>query len=438
MSAPILNAAPHRPKHPNRRRFGGHGTLESCYTGRDNGIGLIRHTLAVAVVVAHATSLGFGWEDLGQSQFRGQTNVGTLAVFGFFVLSGLLITRSAGRTPIGRYAWHRALRILPGLWVCLLVTAFVVAPVVALHERGTLTGFLDGPRGSLQYVWGNWFVGVRQYGIHDLLAGTTPWGRETHSSVFNGALWSLIYELTCYVLAGLVAVTGVRRWTPWLLPLAAVALYARIIADQVQSRLPVGPPAVHYGSTTLPLFGAVSHQWLMYLGFAFLLGALLEIYRHRIPIHDGLGVAAVAVLAGSLLAGGLFVAGLPALAYLLVWAAVRMPRRLRRVGRVNDYSYGIYIYGFVVQQALVTFGAARWGYVPFTALSLTATAGLGWLSWHLIERRALALKDWQPRARRTGHRPPGRSVHADEPQRHIDGRGDPQADGEHHKQPLPH
>ncbi|WP_432991002.1 acyltransferase family protein [Dactylosporangium sp. CA-233914] len=127
-----------------RHRFRSHGTLDTYYTGRDNGIGFIRLTLAGAVVVAHATSLGFGWEDLGRSLFRKQTNVGTLAVFGFFVLSGLLITRSAAHTPIGRFAWHRALRILPGLWMCLLVTAFVVAPAVALHERGTLAGFLDG------------------------------------------------------------------------------------------------------------------------------------------------------------------------------------------------------------------------------------------------------------------------------------------------------
>ncbi|GAA3233668.1 acyltransferase family protein [Dactylosporangium siamense] len=398
MPAPTSNPTRHRGRH----RFGGHGTLETCSAGRDNGMGSIRLTLAVAVVVAHATSLGFGWEDLGHSRFRSQTNVGTLAVFGFFVLSGLLITRSAARTPIGRFAWHRALRILPGLWVCLLVTAFVVAPVVALHERGTLDGFLDGPRGPVQYVWNNWFVGVRQYGIQDLLATSTPWGRETSSSVFNGALWSLIYESACYAVAGLVAVTGVLRRAPWLLPVAAAVLYLRIVADQVQSRLPVGPPAGHYGSTTLPLFGAVSHQWLMYLGFAFLLGSVLEVYRTRIPIHDGLGVAGVVVLIGSLLLGGFFVVGLPALAYVLVWAAVRAPRRLRRVGQDNDYSYGVYIYGFVVQQALATFGVARLGYAGYTAVSLLLTAGLAVASWHLVERRALALKRWRP-GRRSGH-----------------------------------
>ncbi|GAB3850174.1 acyltransferase family protein [Dactylosporangium cerinum] len=183
-------------------------TLGQLYSGRDNGIGAIRLGLAVVVVFTHGTSLGFGWEDLGESLFRNQTNTGTLAVFGFFVLSGLLITRSAARTSLPRFVWHRMLRILPGLWVCLLVTAFVVAPLVALREWGTLHGFWSGPNGPLQYVTGNWFTGVRHYGIHDLLGASTPWGRQAGGSVFDGALWSLVYEVICYALAGTLAVTA--------------------------------------------------------------------------------------------------------------------------------------------------------------------------------------------------------------------------------------
>lgn len=380
---------------PTQRR---RGSLADLWNGRDNGIGAIRLGLAVAVVLAHATSLGFGWEDLGQSLFQDQTNVGTLAVFGFFVLSGLLITRSARHTGVGRFAWHRALRILPGLWVCLLVTAFVAAPVVALHQRGNLAGFWDGPKGPLQYVTGNWFTGVRQYGIQDLLAGT-PWGREVgRSSVFNGALWSLVYETTCYLVVAVFAVTAVLRRARWLVPVIAVVLYGCILADQIRGWTLEGPPAQHYGSFVPPLVGSVSVQWLIYLGALFLTGATIELYRDRVPIHGGLALASLGVLTGSLLLGGFFVAGFPALAYLLVWAAVRAPRRLRRVGAVNDYSYGIYIYGFLVQQLLATFGANRWGYLPYTALSLAVTAAVAYASWHLVERRALALKHAAPPA----------------------------------------
>ena len=178
------------------------GTLADLYSGRANGIGLIRLLLAVAVVLSHSKPLGFGQKDLGYALSGKQTTLGLLAVYGFFVLSGILITRSARRTTIGRYAWHRFLRIMPGLWVCILVTALVVAPLVYLRERGTTDGFLSGSGGPIDYITNNWWAnGSRQYGIHNLMADTTPFG-----TAFNGALWSLAYEMFCYVAIGMLAV----------------------------------------------------------------------------------------------------------------------------------------------------------------------------------------------------------------------------------------
>ncbi|MEV4508534.1 acyltransferase [Dactylosporangium sp. NPDC049525] len=396
---------PQRPQPPSRlrpwqRSKARHGrrpaTLGQLYAGRDNGIGAIRLGLAVVVVFTHGTSLGFGWEDLGESLFRNQTNTGTLAVFGFFVLSGMLITRSAARTSLGRFAWHRMLRILPGLWVCLLVTAFAVAPLVALRQWGTLDGFWSGPKGPLQYVTGNWFTGVRQYGIHDLFA-STPWGLQSGGSVFDGALWSLVYEMLCYCVAGALAVTAVLRRRKWLVGCLVAALYGVVVVDQIQGRPLLGPPTPHYGSVHLPLLGEISFHWLMYLGLLFLGGAMLELYRDRIVIHDGAGFACLAALITSLLCGGFFVVGFPALVYVLAWAAVRMPRALRWIGRRNDYSYGVYIYGFIGQQVFASLGWSRWGYLPYIAMSLAAAFAAAALSWHLVERHALAWKDWTPR-----------------------------------------
>jgi len=67
----------------------------------------------------------------------------------------MLITRSARRTGIGRYAWHPAC-VSPGLWVCLLVSALVVAPLMTLHELGTLRGFWSEPGGPFGYLRHNW------------------------------------------------------------------------------------------------------------------------------------------------------------------------------------------------------------------------------------------------------------------------------------------
>jgi peptidoglycan/LPS O-acetylase OafA/YrhL len=375
------------------------GTLADLLSGRSNGIGLIRLCLAVGVVLSHSKPLGFGTNDLGYYLFDRQTNVGTMAVYGFFVLSGLLITRSARRTGLVRYAWHRCLRIFPGLWVCLLITALVVAPLVAIREHGSTAGLFDQPwdrGGPLAYLRANWWTGVRQYGIGDLLGDSTPWGRKVGDSRFNGALWSLKYEMFCYVAVAVLAVTAVLRHARRFVLFLTVALWLSIAQDWWSSGQFSGPASSASWSFNAPLVGGMTFHWIVYLGFLFAFGATLDLYRERVPINDALGVGSALALGLSLLFGGFFVIGLPAFAYLLVWLSVRMPRGLHWVGRKNDYSYGIYIYGFLFQQVMASLGWSRWGYVPFAAMSVAAAFAAAFLSWKLVERPALRLKDWTP------------------------------------------
>jgi peptidoglycan/LPS O-acetylase OafA/YrhL len=66
------------------------------------------------------------------------------------------------------------------------------------------------------------------------------------------------------------------------------------------------------------------------------------------------------------------------------------------IGAKNDYSYGMYLYGFLIQQLTAYLGWYQWGYWPWTLACVVLTAGCAWLSWHGIEKRALALKDRGP------------------------------------------
>ena len=377
-------------------RAGYRGTLAEVFSGRENGVGFLRFALAMSVVVSHSGILGFGRPDLLGEQFRNQQALGGLAVAGFFILSGMLITRSARRTTFARFCWHRALRIFPGLWVCLAVTAFGVAPLIAYHEWGTLHGFFARDRGPFGYVSKNMWTGIRQSGIHDLLASTTPWGRLTRASAFDGALWSLCYELLCYMVVGILLVSGVLRTARRLVPLLAALLYARILMDFRLSHGWGGGVTAHYARIETTLFGTIDLRWVVYLGFLFLAAASVELYKERIPIHDSLGVAALAICLATLRFGGWFAIGYPVLVYVMVWAACRLPRHLHWVGRKNDYSYGIYIYGLVGQQVLASFGWNRWGYWPYLALSVGLAWAAAFLSWHLVEKHFLKLKNWTP------------------------------------------
>lgn len=212
----------------------------------------------------------------------------------------------------------------------------------------------------------------------------------------------------CYVVVGVLAVTAVLRNARRFVLFLTVALYLSILQDWVSSGRVSGPASTAAWTFDSPLVGVMSFHYIVYLGFLFAFGATLDLYRERVPINDALGIGSALALGLSLLFGGFFVIGLPAFAYLLVWLSVRMPRQVHWVGRKNDYSYGIYIYGFIFQQVMASLGWSRWGYVPFAAMSVAAAFAAAFVSWKLVEQPALRLKDWTPRfvARRSSQKVP--------------------------------
>ncbi|WP_302622497.1 acyltransferase family protein [Streptomyces griseus] len=368
--------------------------MAECFSGRDNSLGLIRLTLASAVVVSHASVLGFGDTEFGHDFSHGQTDLGKMSVYGFFVLSGILVTRSGKRLSLGRFLWHRALRLLPGLWVCLAVTAFVVAPFLYWRQQGGLDGFWGHERGPLDYMASNWAVAPRQNDVSGVVATAGNSGLA-HSPSIDAALWSLRYEVLCYVGVAVLALTGALARARRVVLLLVGVLGWLILRNALTTPFWAGfSDSSYHGSIEFfTVTGRFDPDVVLYLSFAFGLGTLIELYRERVPVSDVLGVASGLVLLGSLRFGYFFVVGLPAFAYLLLWLAIRLPAPFRRIGARHDYSYGIYIYGFAVQQSLVALGLARWGFWPYLALSLAGAVTAAVLSWHLVERPAMRLKD---------------------------------------------
>ncbi|OWV11516.1 hypothetical protein B5D80_04300 [Micromonospora wenchangensis] len=368
-------------------------TLAERYDPQDNAFGFLRLALALGVLIAHAWPLGLAQPSFGASFTAGQSDLGTLSVQGFFVISGFLVAGSALRLSAGRFAWHRALRILPGLWVCLAVTALLIAPAVHLIERGDLTGFWTHPEGPLRYLAVNWLGAMDQYPISGLLADT-PFGRMMGGpSAFDGSLWSLRYEIACYLLTGLLAATAVLHRAARFVLVLTIGTYLLILNDLLTvADWTDRPPA--RGAISLPLLGTFTTDWTLYLTFLFLLGVCARRYAHRLPIGERYAAAAGIVLPVSMVFGGFFAIGLPAFAYLVLYVAVAAPRVLRRIGRRRDYSYGIYIYAFPVQQVVALLGGASEGLLIYIVLSVIGTLVFAIPSWHMVEGPALRGRNW--------------------------------------------
>jgi peptidoglycan/LPS O-acetylase OafA/YrhL len=348
-----------------------------------NSIGFLRFALAALVVVHHAYVLNGRTPPLG-ARFGNQLDLGIIAVTGFFVLSGFLISRSAERTHPVRYLWHRMLRILPGFWVCLIVCAVVFGPIFWAGGHGGLAGYMTiEERPPAGYVLENAALYINQTTIDTVLAG------NPYPHTIDGSLWTLSYEFVWYLIAGVAAVLGVlrRRWVA-LIVIGALAI----------GSLTAGSTAL--GSIPLLGYGLVSR-----FGVAFCLGILAWVWRDRIPLDDRLAAIAGVLLVVSALTRTVPLIGVPALAYGLLWAAWRLP--LRRFDARFDLSYGLYIYAFPVQQLLAMLGSRRLPTFVDIVLVLAITSVLALASAIVIEQPALRLKHWTPRL--------GRRIASDDP-----------------------
>ena len=341
-------------------------TLGTAFDPRHNSIGFLRLCLSSSVLVSHAYILGGIQPEPLVGLTNGQEGFGSLGVAGFFVLSGFLIAASFERSPsIWRYLWHRVLRIMPAFWVCLVVTAFGLGPLMWLIERGTLAGYLDAPGGPVSFVVNNFGLEYRQSSIACLPRDAAIPG------LINGSLWTLWPEFLCYLGLGALGLAGVLRWRLTLL----VAIVAIMWASWVTKPFGADIAAFRWGAT----FGIGSLAWLG---------------RDHIPISGRLALGVAVALAAAIALGVYVYVGYPLVAYLLLWAAAWLP--FQGVGRRVDLSYGIYIYAFPVEQLLAIQGVGSLGPAIFIALALALTLPLAAASWFLIERRALALKGWTP------------------------------------------
>lgn len=371
---------------------------------RRNGLNLVRLLLAYTVLVAH----GFPLSGLGEGPVVGGDNAGGWAVFGFFAISGYLITGSRLGNDVGTYVVHRVARIFPAFLVCLIATAFVFAPIGYIAQHGSLEGFLTTPTTPVNYVLSNLTLRMNTYTV----AGTP--GDVPYPGAWDGSLWSLYYEFLCYVIVGLLASIGFMRRSPIGLGaayVASVVLWARLdfLGSYVENNFDL--------------------QMLARLLPFFLAGGLLFMLRRRLVLTWPLGLLAlVASVASAVLIdgwGAQLAAPLLAYGFLCLGAVLPCPDFVRR----NDVSYGIYIYAFPVQQLLMIAGAHAWPLAVFDLAAAVVVAPLAAASWFLVERpvmRRARRATAGLHAARRGTEPRLGAQHVDAPTDARDQHGEPQ------------
>ncbi len=340
-------------------------TLGERLQGRANNFDLLRFVAAALVIVSHSFALtGF------TEPMVGKATLGTLAVAIFFIMSGFLIAQSWEQHPrLGAFLGKRILRIVPGLAGAILFTVLVIGP--AFTNQPLSTYFAS--RSVAEYV-----NGVFVYTIGSTLPGV--FGSNPVSGAVNGSLWTLPYEFTAYLLVALLGMFALLQRRRRLIALFLLLLPLNYILRR-------WAPDLH-----LPFF-YLEAGILAQLGTYFMAGTVLYVLRDRVRLSGGLALAALAVFAlSSLWPTAWLYVSLLTLPYIVIYLAFMPAGRLTRFGRHGDFSYGLYIYAFPVQQALVAGADGGLSPLRLLALSFPITLLLAMCSWQLIEAPALRLK----------------------------------------------
>ncbi|WP_161142804.1 acyltransferase family protein [Propylenella binzhouense] len=345
--------------------LGGRTVLEPFLDPQKNAFNLVRLVAALSVIVSHVFVVAGGSGTAQPLELVTPFTLGQHAVNVFFVISGLTVAASLDRSPDAfRFLANRALRIVPALMVYGLVFALVLGALVAVVP---LADYYSDPA-TLAYPLAV-LVLFSHAPAPDGVFATAPL-----AGMVNMSLWTIQYEILAYIGLAALFVTGLLRYGAVLLALVAGAA-AALVGVEAAGIVGIWPGALHP-----PLFA-----------LCFLLGVAAYRWRSRIVLSPLvlLGFLGFAVLAGRTPIGPLAYVLLAAYGALLFGT---LPAgALGRWTRHTDISYGTYIYGWPVQQMLVGFFPG-WSMFALGLAGLVSAAAIGFLSWSLVEKRALALK----------------------------------------------
>lgn len=336
--------------------------LRELLTSKKNNLDLFRLIAALLVIYGHAPAFVQGAQSSDfVAYLLGFDYSGSLAVKFFFMLSGMLVTLSIMSRPDAlQFLLKRAARIFPGLFVCVLLTAFVIGPLFT--QLDLLEYFTHSS--TWNYVFHNATLFQLEWNLPGVFTAAK-------TSVVNGSLWTLPLEVVCYLFLVAFYTLGIWRNKVFATIFLSVVIFVSFFAPEY-----------------LPAYFANNHEATKLAG-CFALGALFATHSELISIN------AINLFALALLTLLFWASPLKILLFYLCffYACIYLSSISIVVNRLKlpgDASYGVYIYGFVVQQSLANMFPQQG--VLFNQLTAAVIAlGLGFCSWFWVEKPILVL-----------------------------------------------
>ncbi|MGB3584483.1 MAG: acyltransferase [Roseiarcus sp.] len=351
------------------------GQRLSQFKGFGPGFDFARIFLAFSVLAWHTGWVATGSEATQQRPVLWVLFYSILPMF--FGLSGFLIAGSAQRLSLKNFLVNRGLRILPALGVEIILSAAVLGPLLTVF---TLAHYLSDKTLYMYFFNITGWVHYRLPGV--FLNAPVP-------ALVNGSLWTVPFEMFCYaIMSGLILSGWIKRG--WVM----VALAFGVVSIGVVYQM--------FGSHMPPNYLKQMLDMIFDRGAllipCFLLGAAAYALRDRIVYDARIFFACVAAALALGYFGDWHLARYCALAfftcplYMYIMLFVGMsPMPKLPFFSTGDYSYGVYLYAFPIQQTVVSALHVTniAGHLVSSAVAATLFATF---SWHCIEKPILAAR----------------------------------------------
>jgi peptidoglycan/LPS O-acetylase OafA/YrhL len=320
---------------------------------RKNNFDFIRLFSAIMVIFTHSFQVTTGTLTSEPLHLitNGQITFGRLAVAVFFMISGYLITQSYERSNnLYSYFKARILRIFPALIVATLLTIVFCSLITSSNnywnQKDTYTYarniFLLAPQQEISGVFEN----------------------NQLKSIINGPLWSLQYEFLCYILISFLGKFKLLN-IKFIFSFYFLTFFVYLLIPRLHENNAAEIVQYFFGGSLLYLSKfKLKSSTILYLPILLLLFISIQF--------------------------GFFKSWLALIGTILI-IELGKSKNIINLEKIGDFSYGLYIYSFPIQQTVAQyFPDSKW-YINFV-ISLTLTLAISAFSWHFIEKTALKYK----------------------------------------------
>ena len=348
-----------------------------------NNFHFIRLIASVMVVFSHSFYL-FSSDSIDplHAISGGVFTFGNLGVYIFLIVSGYLITSSILRSfSVLNFLWRRLLRVLPGLWGMVILSVFLFAPL--LSSQGFKDYFTDSS--NFNFLKNLFLFYPNNFKIPSVFTSNS-------NGTFNGSLWTIAYEVFFYLVITVFFISKIItkryfiliQWiflliiqfylghkifiysysTPWLLNLNIENFFRLFIYFE--------------SGVILYLFKDLLLKPKFIVSFSIVVFVLFLILNLGFINFDKDGVL-----------NPMMELVLPPL---IIYFAISN-NKFSFIEKYGDFSYGIYLYSYIVQQSIMSFKFSFMNEYILFFISLIISFVIAHFSWNYIEKRAINYKN---------------------------------------------